>query len=282
MILVGIDDSPGAAAALSWAHRVGTALGEPVTALRAWAYGRIAITPDGEPQPGPEAMDEREETDARAFVEATLGPDSGVSVVVWRGLPRHAVVEAVERLSPSMVVVGHRQLGPASAVVMGSVATKLMEQSTAPVVMVRERDDTVTEDRIVVGVDGSEPSNRALDWAARLAGPLGCELVVAHAALAPARMAVGAIDPVTASQDPVLADAGSRLDAAGVPHRLLLEWGDPRTVLEDVALREHAQLLVVATRGAGALKRLVVGSVAAYVARHVARPVAVIPPKAGT
>lgn len=280
MILVGIDESEGAAAALRWAAQVGAALDEPVVALRAWAYGRLAVHPDGEPQPGPEAMDERERADAAAFVAATLGEHAGVSVRVARGLPRHALVEAVHELSPSMVVVGHRQLGPASAVLMGSVATRLMERSEAPVVMVRGEDRHATEDRVVVGVDGSEHSTRALVWAAGLASALGWEVVAAHAALAPARMAVGAIEPVTAAQDPVLAEAAQHLERLGVAHRVVLEWGDPRTVLEDVALREHARLLAVGTRGSGALARLVVGSVAGYVARHVAGPVAVIPPTA--
>ena len=35
--------------------------------------------------------------------------------------------------------------------------------------------------KIVVGIDGSEPSARAVEWCARNAGPLGAEVIAVHA-----------------------------------------------------------------------------------------------------
>lgn len=280
MILVGIDESPGSARALRWAHHVAERCEERLVAVRAWSYGRLSAVPGAPPLPGPESMDDQVRTDAQRFVDDVLGAGADVEVRVARGVARHALTELALELAPSMVVVGHRGLSTPESMLVGSVGTRLIEHARCPVVMLRDTEAASEQGgrRIVVGVDGSAPAQHALGWAASIARRLDLELVVVHAAVAPARMALGAIDPVRASEDPVLAAADDWLEEQGIAHRCVLEWGDPRTALEDVAIREAAELLVVATRGVGGIRRLVVGSVASYVARHVGRPVAVVPP----
>lgn len=101
---------------------------------------------------------------------------------------------------------------------------------------------TAPPTRIVVGVgvDGSPASAEALRWAAEEA-----EL---HGATG-----IAEVRPVVRRGSP----AGVILDAAS-----------------------NAELIVVGTRGRGAIKRVLLGSVATHVTHHAAAPVVVIPPTA--
>ena len=56
--------------------------------------------------------------------------------------------------------------------------------------------------------------------------------------------------------------------------------GPPGQVLCEVAEAEHAQLIVVGTRGYGTIRRTILGSVSDYVIHHAHCPAAVIREKA--
>jgi len=84
-------------------------------------------------------------------------------------------------------------------------------------------------------------------------------------------------DPSDGARHPLLQEVAGRLEPFGLKSRLLLSGGDPRSALDRVAEQNAADLLVVASRGRGALPKMVVGSVAAYLLRHADRAVAVVP-----
>lgn len=119
---------------------------------------------------------------------------------------------------------------------------------------------------VVVGVDGSDHAERALRWGAEQASLENRRLSVVtvgdHAETL-------AMDAVAAAQllHPDLTVVGSAVS------------GDPRQVLID--LSAHAHVLVVGSRGRGALKSLLLGSVSATVSAHAACPVVVCRPTTG-
>lgn len=275
-ILVAVDDSDAAADALRWGLRLASARGSTLTALRCWSYGRLA---EGSRRPDPEAMDREVAGATAGFAERVLGPEAAVRVEVARGPARHAVLDAVTRLRPDVVVVGHRPLNELDSRLLGSVGRRLVEAAPCPVVLVREGTRrTTSAPAVVVGVDGSPAASAAASWAAGVAADLGDELVVVHAALTSPQLASGTTVADPAGEHHVLAEVSQQLDRAGRPHRAVLEWGDPRVVVEEVAQRERAELVVVGRRGRGRLARLVLGSVAGYATHHLAVPVAVVPP----
>src|SRR5690606_29391280 len=71
-----------------------------------------------------------------------------------------------------------------------------------------------------------------------------------------------------------------RLEGAGtLDVREEVSWGNvPAEAIVEVAAREGADLLVLATHGHGAVRRALVGSVASAVARGADRPVLLVPP----
>ncbi|GAB7110807.1 universal stress protein [Streptomyces phaeofaciens JCM 4814] len=130
---------------------------------------------------------------------------------------------------------------------------------------------------VVVAVDGSENSWRALDWAQDAARRRGAPLRVAHVRHHFAWTQPGApvVVPPPPDDDPVLADAGARLAAAGDGPRTEYVGLDGALLPE---LGSDAQLLVLGSRGRGGFASLLLGSNGLSAARDAECPVVVVPP----
>ena len=136
---------------------------------------------------------------------------------------------------------------------------------------------------ILVGVDGSPSSRKALTWAAAEAGDHGADLVVLnvweHSLLAP--LGSGSVP------EGKVPDA-SKNAADDLVKVVKAELGDDPPVLVQPRVKEGnaaevlieestgADLLVVGTRGHGGFTGLVLGSVSQHVAAYAKCPVAVI------
>jgi nucleotide-binding universal stress UspA family protein len=137
--------------------------------------------------------------------------------------------------------------------------------------------------RIIVGVDGSEGSARAVAFAAELAAPAGAEVVAVHA-FEPLAL-IGKIEPpldfvkIKHETEDLLRDTWCQpLHDAGVAFRALVVEGDPVHALVDAAKTEDADLIVVGTRGIGGVRGMVVGSVAGKLPHKSGVPVTIVPP----
>jgi nucleotide-binding universal stress UspA family protein len=139
---------------------------------------------------------------------------------------------------------------------------------------------------IVVGVDGSEHSARAVEWCAAHAIALGAEVVAVHAVEIPvfATPGIGYI-PMPALTDTdrtALAAAVERewcapLAAAAVPFRVVILEGPPATVILDAARSEEADLVVTGRRGRGGFAELLLGSTSHQLSHHLDRPLVIVP-----
>lgn len=123
---------------------------------------------------------------------------------------------------------------------------------------------------IVVGVDGSAGSKRALEWALAEAElrQVGVRLVYGIAAR-PATYPDEAMEMLSQA----LAEVGGA--PAGVAVERAAQFGSAAELLLDQAA--DAELLVVGTRGRGGFAGLVLGSVSQQVVQHAPCPVVVIP-----
>ncbi|MET7753436.1 universal stress protein [Streptomyces sp. NPDC005389] len=134
--------------------------------------------------------------------------------------------------------------------------------------------------RIVVGVDGSEPSLKALRWAAGQAALTGDSLQAVIGWEYPASWSTAPgvppdFDPqllAEQSLDESLAKALDPAVAAGVTRTVVS--GNPAQALIDQA--EGASLLVVGDRGHTGFKAAVLGSVSSRVTQHAPCPVVVV------
>lgn len=134
--------------------------------------------------------------------------------------------------------------------------------------------------RVVVGVDGSEASLRALTKAIEYAQLLGAEVdaVMAwHVSYGTTEFAVLPMIPredVEAGTRESLATAVAAQSSPVPVNQVVLE-GDPARVL--IELSQGADLVVLGTRGHGGFAGLLLGSVTQKVIHHANCPVLVVP-----
>ncbi len=131
---------------------------------------------------------------------------------------------------------------------------------------------------IVVGVDGSEHSARALRWAVREAQLRHARLELVHAyrhdgvvvrsTAAAQDLATQVVANVVARHEQLLDSVGWRRTIVAAP-----AGGAAQALLDAAA---HAQMIVVGTRGLGGFGELLLGSTSHHVLMHAAVPVALI------
>lgn len=144
--------------------------------------------------------------------------------------------------------------------------------------------------RIVLGLDGSEGSEHACRWCAALAHDLGADVVAVYAMELPAYPLVTyeGLQPVPIGADVLVKWQEERrtlvestwcapLRKAGVTYDVVLQEGNPSSVIMETADSEKARFIVVGRRGTGGFSELALGSVSHQLTHHAHRPVIVVP-----
>ena len=141
---------------------------------------------------------------------------------------------------------------------------------------------------IVVGVDGSPNSERALDWAMKQAVAVRAPLTVIAVHEVP--KSYWGHMPVVGPADAALLDS-LRQAAEEMTQRAASRLGDARpaavtvhavngfVVKELVDASQDADLVVIGARGGSSFARVLVGSVNSEVVQHSACPVVIVPHK---
>lgn len=139
--------------------------------------------------------------------------------------------------------------------------------------------------RIVVGLDGSEGSARALEWATTLARDLYADIVAVHSLprVLPPPSPVFLMDydeerERKALQQLLEDEWCASLRRDGLPYRAFCEIGSAADVIMNIADRENADLIVVGSRGRGGFTGLLLGSVSQQIANHARQAVVIVPP----
>ena len=140
---------------------------------------------------------------------------------------------------------------------------------------------------IIVGVDGSGHSQRALEWAIKEAAIRQVPLTVLTVHEAIKGYAGG---PIVYTDDPARTEE-ARVAAQAEAEKVLAALEEPRpgsvTVKavhgfpaeELINAGKDADMLVLGSRGVGGFSRLIMGSVAGQVTHHAHGPVVIIPPE---
>jgi nucleotide-binding universal stress UspA family protein len=280
-VVVGIDGSEHSRQALKWAAD---------EAKRRRAFLKIVFARIEEPehvpawyQPGASggAPAQAVIDDAYGLV-ATRHPSvvARAETVEW---PPARVLTMASR-SADLVVVGARGHGGFDELLLGSVSDQCIQYAHCPVVVVHADPDALplraAEPRIVVGIDGSLGSSRALKWALEEAQLRSASVEVVYAWQYPP---IGAfvLGPVNgyevAAEEIVHAATGyATHHCPDVPFTSVLRFEAAVPALLDAS--RHAELLVTGSKGHGGFEHALLGSVAHQCARHATCAVAVARP----
>lgn len=139
--------------------------------------------------------------------------------------------------------------------------------------------------RILVPVDGSEHSDRAVEKAAAIAQMCQSELDILYVSYLDGdtdakveaiswlpEMGTGSVTKVSKA---ILEHAREKTPAS-VPLRLHTETGIPAKAIVDFAQRNASDLIVVGGRGLGIVEGFLLGSVSQYLVEHAKCPVLVV------
>ncbi|GAA1564336.1 universal stress protein [Kribbella hippodromi] len=283
-IVIGYDGSPGSRAALDWAAAVAERTEAPLRIL-----GAFEIMIDTQPTPGYVVPLEA----ARAAAEEALitaatelraeRPALRVeSALVDGGAPQTLIEASRDARS---VVLGSRGLGGWTGLVLGSVALQVTAHAECPVVVIPHGVTPTVHDEltVVVGVDGSKPAEKAIDFAFEQAAAVHAKVVALHAWTNPFLTYASGAAMLQFDQEEVLED--SRLLVSESVAGAAAEYPDVEWTIElaggsaALALTERsatADLLVVGSRGRGGFTGLLLGSVSQSALHRTRCPIAVV------
>lgn len=272
-VVVGVDCTAESEQVLRWADRQAELTRSVLVAVTGWQRDLPGVDVEADSPQAHAGM----QTALTETINAALSPERArlVKLRVSMGPPANALL--VQARKADLLVLGPRSADGIAGLLLGSVAERVVSGASCPVAIVHARRHRLTH-RIVVGVDGSDCSRRALEWA------------IWQSVATEANVDVLAVQ-----------DEGSRWLLP--PYE---SWATPKQwveqvlaeVLEDIEPTDRARfstqvcpgkaaqvlvdasaasdMIVVGNHGTGAALSRLLGSVSQKVARHAGVPVVVV------
>jgi len=230
--------------------------------------------------------------EAAARLQGEARRETTVEVLSGSDVPQ-ALLNDIETHRANFVVMATRAPGAIGRAVKGSVADRLVRESTCPVVLVPPHARHLGGKhlhlrRVLVPLDGSLSALSAVSCLSSLPRADMLEVVLLQAVhpertgghILPPGVDASADDQIHVSADVArerLNSVAEHLSAKGVTSEVrVIESRDPGSTLIDAIRSDLVDFIAMTTRGAGGLQRLVLGSVAEYVARHSEIPVLLV------
>jgi nucleotide-binding universal stress UspA family protein len=158
---------------------------------------------------------------------------------------------------------------------LGSVASEVLQQSPRPLLLVRPKEIAETRppafDRVMVTLDGSSEAELVLPYARALATRFSSEIIL-----------LSVPDDLQAESQlenlkRYLDDVAEAMAASGLSVRPTVTGTDPAHTIVEMARSNNVDLIMLATHGRGGRARLMYGSVADTVIRNCHRPIFMVP-----
>jgi nucleotide-binding universal stress UspA family protein len=278
-IIVGYDGSPPSQAALLWA--LNEAAHTASTVELVYVDGSPILVPAARliPSPPPDSYRTEVVNGTLERAVATAKKTQPLVDVTARTVWAHPATALIDLSRQARLIVLGCSGHSAVAGLLGSVSTAVSAHAHCPVVIVRG--EPAANSPVVAGVDGSASAARVLTFAAEQA----------YARKATLRV-IRAWPPVTGLWEESPMVTSTVTDQERAPFDALVttvrDTFPDLTVETDATVghpaetltlaSDHAQLLVVGSRGHGAISGLLLGSVSQHLLRHSACPVVVVHP----
>ncbi|TCN32913.1 nucleotide-binding universal stress UspA family protein [Kribbella orskensis] len=285
-VVVGVDGSISAQAALAWAAAEAWSRRCPLRIIHTFSWPMVRNALDmtlvGDMNNALQSAAEWVLAEAEAHARH-VAPGLRVGGELFVGGAAPTLLSQAQ--GAALVVVGSRGLGGFRGLLVGSVSAAVAAHAPCPVIVVHPHRDgtafpTVPTGRVVVGVDGSEVSTAAIRFAFQEAARRRIGVTAVHAATATRQHPSFAVpaDIVEQVEQQLFAESmeSKRVLFPGIDLEVKLVHSHPAQALIDES--DGAELVVVGSHGRGGFTGMLLGSVSQAVLHHAACPVAVVHP----
>ncbi len=208
-------------------------------------------------------------------------PNWSVRAEAYTSSPAGEIIRKADEWKSDLIVIGSHGLSGIERLLLGSVSQKVLHDASCSVRVaragLREKDGPA---RIVIGYDGSEDAEAAVQEVATRSWPANTQvrIVTAIGPFYPVRTAGAELERsrVRTMQQAV----ELKLSRAGLSVLSVIGEKDPRLVIVNEAEDWKVDTIFVGTSGHGRLGRIILGSVASAVAARSRCSVEVVRPKA--
>ncbi|MGR3294383.1 MAG: universal stress protein [Candidatus Scalindua sp.] len=228
-------------------------------------------------------MKQKLEEDAIAKIKAMIPEEirekGDIISMVRFGKPFLEIIQVAKEENVDLLVIGTHGRAGVDRVILGSVAERIVRKAGCPVMVIRDRKHTGFK-RIIVPIDFSDCSRKALEYAIATAKAHNSKLTILHvyeeSFIEPyvnaanseeeAGEIMKAIEQVNETKyDEFL----KTIDLRGVEYDKLLVKGIPEAEIVEIAMEQQADLVVMGTHGRAGIKHILIGSTAEEVVRAV-------------
>ncbi len=195
---------------------------------------------------------------------STLGLSG--TVTIDQGAVAATIMKHAQR-SVGLLSIGSRGLDALDRFMLGSISNHALHHAPCSVLIVKEGPRPVR--RVVLGIDGSAASDKAVKFLARYVNPTPdgpdrepVMVTVTHA------VPYFKYPEVKEAGKALIQRYGAKLVKSGFQIREALRLGKPADEILTVAKQEKTDLIVTGAKGLGAIRRVLLGSVSTRVVQH--------------
>ncbi|HEB83597.1 MAG TPA: universal stress protein, partial [Bacteroidetes bacterium] len=192
--------------------------------------------------------------------------DIEIEEVVLRGISAaREILAYADENRVDMILMGTHGRGAIGHFILGSTTERVVHGALVPVLTIQHGEDRFVAkggryEKVLIPVDFSEASRKALEYGVEIAGRFGSELELVHViepVLAPQALFAGGASPVAIDPDIRQRSRTALADFAGdlLPERyeFLLKSGRPHHEIISTIRERNCDLLIIANQGWNAL-----------------------------
>lgn len=284
-VVAAIDGSHRDPAVLDWAAAEAVSVGAPLHVVHAVDLG-TPLSAYGELLTSPDIVDKVEQESVRVAEEArqrvvASHPELPVTTALPTGAPAGGLLNAAD--GARLLVVGSARKTKAERIVLGTTSLSVVAHSPCPVVLVPDDAEISGDGRVVVGIDGSEHSRLAFEYALEAATLRGKAITTVTSWNVEVVGGVVVTEPgspewetVDARYREMAESTVAEMRAAHPDIDVTVEVHHGRAADMLVEVAQGCDLLVIGSRGRGGFRGMLLGSVSQRVLSRATVPVAVL------
>ncbi len=213
--------------------------------------------------------------DARKYAEQERAL---IKTVCMEGETHERIVDLADAENCDLIIMGRRGLRPVERMLVGRVTARVIGHSQRDVLVV-PNNTTVGWKTIVLATDGSRFSALAAERAIAFAKSYGGELKVLSVVDVPTELyaeAPQAVDDLIRQAKAYVGTVKRQAEEAGVKAETFVGEAEAYQAVNNLAVEQKADMIIIGSHGRTGLRRLLMGSVAETVIGYAPCPVMVV------